>query len=84
MTLVYSNIHSELTAQVKGAAKIMVTVVTTQELEAGDVLRRFGAETAQDEPRRGNDNNRYVVVRLSGGRCLEIVAADGILFTCVL
>ena len=33
-----------------------------QELEAGDVLRRFKAETAQDEPRRGNSNNRYIVV----------------------
>ena len=42
----------------------MVTVVTTQELEAGDVLRRFKAEAAQDEPRRGNNNNRYIVVGL--------------------
>ena len=40
----------------------MVTVVATQELEAGDELRRFQAKAAQDEPRRGNNNNRYVVV----------------------
>ena len=53
-----------LTAQVKGAAKTMVTVVATQELEAGDVLRRFEAEAAQDERRRGNNNNRYIVVGL--------------------
>ena len=50
--------------QVKGSAKIMVTVVATQDLEAGDVLRRFGAETAQDEPRRGNNDNRCIVLRL--------------------
>ena len=43
---------------------MMVTVVATQELGAGDVLRRFGAETVQDEPRRGNNNNRCLVVRL--------------------
>ena len=42
----------------------MVTVVATQELEAGDVLRRFGAETEPDEPRRGKNNNRCIVVRL--------------------
>ena len=64
MMVVYSNIHRELTTQVKGSAKIMVTVVTTQELEAGDVLRRFRAESAQDYPRRGNNNNRYIVVGL--------------------
>ena len=34
------------TAQVKGSAKIIVTVVATRELEPGDVLRRFKA--AQD------------------------------------
>ena len=67
-----------------GAAKMMVTVVSTQKLKAGDVLWRFGTETAQDEPRRGNSNNRCIVVRLGGDRCLEIVAAHGILFTCVL
>ena len=60
----YSNIYRELTAQAKGSATVMVTLVATQELEAGDVLRRFGAETAQDEPRRGNNNNRCIVVRL--------------------
>ena len=37
---------------------MMVTVVATQELEAGDVLWRFGAETAPDEPRLGNNNDR--------------------------
>ena len=56
-------------AQVKGAAKVMVTVVATQELEAGAVLMRFKAEVAQDKPRRGNSNNRYIL-----GRCLEIVS----------
>ena len=50
--------YRELTAQGKGAAQLMVTVVATQELESGDVLRRFKAEAAQDEFRRGNDNNR--------------------------
>ena len=55
MMLVYSNIHREATAQVKGAAKIMVTVVAIQELKSGDLLRRFKAEAAQDEPRRGNN-----------------------------
>ena len=43
------------TAQVKGSAKIMVTVVATQKLEPGHVLRRFKEEAAQDEPRRGNN-----------------------------
>ena len=43
---------------------MMVTVVAIQELEAGDVLRRFGAETAPDEPRRGSNNNRCVVIGL--------------------
>ena len=46
----------------KGAAKIMVTVVATQELKAGDVLRRFRAQAVQEEPRRGNDNDRCMVV----------------------
>ena len=89
--LVKSNIYRELTVQVKGAAKMMVTVVATQELEAGDVLRRFRAEAAQDEPHGGKNNNRYIVVGLvyssgsSSGRCLEVVAAYGIIFTtCVL
>ena len=45
---------AQSTAQVKGAANTMVTVVASQELKAGDVLRRFKAETAQDEPHRGN------------------------------
>ena len=50
-----------ITAQVKGATKIMVTVVATQEIGAGDMLRRFKAEAAQDEPHGGNNNNRYVL-----------------------
>ena len=45
----------QLTTQVQGSAKRMVTVVATQELEPGDVLRRFKEEAAQDEPRRGNN-----------------------------
>ena len=49
--------HIESTVQVKGSANILVTVVTTQELEAGDELWRFKAESAQDDPRRGNINN---------------------------
>ena len=61
MMLVHSNIHRELTAQVKGAAKIMVTVVATQELKAGNLLRRFKAKAAPDEPRRGNDNDTLSV-----------------------
>ena len=43
---------------------MMVTVVATQELKAGDVLRRFGPETAPDEPRRGNSNIRCRAVRV--------------------
>ena len=65
----------------------MVTVVATQELEAGDILWRFGAETAQDDLLRGNNNNRCIVVRLvvvGIWRLSPIVAAHGILFTCVL
>ena len=46
--------------QVKGSAKILVTVVTTKVLEAGDVLWRFKAEDAQHEPHDGNDNNQYI------------------------
>ena len=57
MMVAYSKIYRELTAQVKGSAKIMVTVVATQGLEAGDLLRRFRPEAAQDEHRRGNNNN---------------------------
>ena len=45
----------QLTAQVQGSAQIMVTVVATQELGPGDVLRRFKEEATQDEPRRGNN-----------------------------
>ena len=42
----------------------MVTVVATQELEAGDVLLRFEAEASQHEPRRGNENNGCIVYTL--------------------
>ena len=59
--VVYNNIYREPTVQVKGAAKMMVTVVATQELEAGDVLRRFKAEATHDEPPGGNNNNRCVL-----------------------
>ena len=87
MVVVYGNVYREPTVQVKGAAKMMVTVVATQELEAGDILWRFGAETAQDDLLRGNNNNRCIVVRLvvvGIWRLSPIVAAHGILFTCVL
>ena len=47
-------------------------MVATQELARGDVLRRFKA--AQDEPRHGNNNNRFVG---GGDRCLGIVAMYG-------
>ena len=49
------------TAQVKGSAATMVAVVTTQELQPGDLLRRFKAQAAQDEPRRGNNDKRGLV-----------------------
>ena len=50
--------HPPPPVQVKGSAKMMVTVVATQDLGAGDVLRRFRVETDPDEPRRGNNNDR--------------------------
>ena len=56
-------------------------MVATQELEAGDVLRRFKAEVSQDEPRRGNNTNRHT--GSTSARCLEIVTVYGILLTCV-
>ena len=62
MMLVQSNVHREsTTAQVEGSAKILVTVVATQELKAGNLLRRFKAKAAPDEPRRGNDNDTLSV-----------------------
>ena len=64
MMLVHSNIHRESIAQVKGATKIMVTVVATKELKAGNLLRRFKAEAAQYDPRRGNDNDAACVWKL--------------------
>ena len=48
------------TVQVKGSAKRVVTVVATQQLEAGDELWRFEAEAAKDEPHGGSNNNRYI------------------------
>ena len=53
-------------AQVKGAAEIMVTVLATQELKSGDMLWRFKAEAAQDEPRGGNNNNRINIMDMYG------------------
>ena len=47
-------IYRESTAQVKGTTKMMVAVEATQALKAGDVLRRFEADTARDEPHRGS------------------------------
>ena len=62
--LVQSNIHRESTAQVKGAAEVTVTVVATHELKAGDLLLRFKAEAAQDEPRHGNNDDWYVYIHI--------------------
>ena len=56
-------------------------MVATQELEAGDALRRFKAEVSQDEPRRGNNTNRHIMS--TSARCLEIVTIYGIFLTCV-
>ena len=50
---VLSNIHGAVTAQVKGSATKMVTVVATQELSAGDFLLRFKAEASQDDKHGG-------------------------------
>ena len=56
-------------------------MVASQELEVGDVLRRFKTEVSQDEPRRGNNNNRHT--RSTSAQCLEIVTVCGIILTCV-
>ena len=66
-----------LTAQVKGSAKIMVTVVATQDLKPGDVLRRFKEETAQDEPRRGN--NIVASRSISGNNIVASRSSSGLL-----
>ena len=73
----------QLTAQVKGSANIMVTVVATQELERGDHLLRFKEEAAQDEPRRGN--NTVVIGLVAVGSCLTcfFVYSGARLFMCV-
>ena len=60
-------------------------MVAIRELEAGDVLRRFGPEGARDEPRRSNNGNRCEVV----GAVLAVVGelslhVHGIVFTGVL
>ena len=69
--MMFASIFTEqLSAQVKGSAKIMVTVVATRELEPGAVLRRFKAESAQDEPRRGN-NKEVVGLVAVGARKLS-------------
>ena len=47
----------------------MVAVLSTQKLEAGDVLRRFHAKAAPDEPRRGNSDNRYIRWLVFGNCC---------------
>ena len=49
------------TVQVDGSSRILVTVVASQELEVGDVLRRFKAEVSQDETNRGNDTNWHTL-----------------------
>ena len=71
----------QYTAQVNGSTKILITVVASQELEVGDMLRRFKAEISQDEPRRGNNANRHT--RSTSTRCLEILTVYGILLTCI-
>ena len=35
--------------------------MASQELEAGDVLRRFKAKVSQDDPRRGNNTDRFIL-----------------------
>ena len=45
--------NNRIELKVQGATNIMVTVVATQALEVGDVLRRFKAKAAYDEPRPG-------------------------------
>ena len=59
--------------QVKGAAKIMVTVVATQELKPGDVLRRFKADAFRDDIHGS-------IRSLASGWCLEIVTTLGRFF----
>ena len=65
-----------------GSTKILIAVATTQELEAGAMLRRFKAEVSKDEPRRGNNTNRHA--RSTSAVYLEIVTICGILLTRVL
>ena len=59
--------HSQrvVCAQIKSAAKIMVTVVATQALKPGDELRRFKAKAAHGAPRRGNDKNQCTAIGLA-------------------
>ena len=60
---------------------MLVTVVASQELEVGDVLRRFKAKVSRDEPRRGNNINRHT--RSTSARFLEIVTVYWIFLTFV-
>ena len=64
--LVYSNIRMQSTAQVKGSAKKMVSVVATQELQAEDYLLRFKAE---DPNIKGS---RSISARMVFGNCCYI------------
>ena len=40
----------------------MVAVVATRELQPGDMLMRYMAQDAQDDPRHGNDDHRLVEI----------------------
>ena len=55
--LVFSNIHREPTAQAKGSAKIIVSVIATRDIGAGDMLRRLKAEGTRHELPRGSNHN---------------------------
>ena len=50
-------------------------MVATQDLEDGDLLRRFKAEVSQDEPNRGNNTNRNT--RSTSVWCLEVATVYG-------
>ena len=63
-------------------------MVTTQELEAGDELRRFKPEAVQDEPRGGNGINQYISSRSECARpvvvnCVNTHVILYIFFLCV-
>ena len=66
MIVVQTNVHREsTTAQVEGSAKILVTVVATQELKALDFLLRIKAESSQDDIH----GSRSISARLVFGNC---------------